>query len=304
MKVETSPRPCGRRRARRIRPPRCGFLSVHLAALGVFAVGFSWKGVALCASASYYLRMFAITAGFHRYFSHRTYDCARAAVPAGRPRPDRARRRACCGGPRTTATTTSTPTGPRTSTAPCSAGSGGATWAGSCRADHDETDYSTRAGPREVPRAASGSTGTSTCPTAVYGVALYLAFGWTGLFYGYFLSTVAPLARHLHDQQRHARLRPPRLRDDRRLAQQLHLLARDDGRGLAQQPPLGAGLRRPGLPLVGDRPELLPALARRERSGSSAASTGRPQRWREAAHRGDATGRAFRRSASTSRSRA
>ena len=53
-----------------------GFLVVHLAALGVFFVGFSWKGVALCLG-SYYLRMFGITAGFHRYFSHRTYRLGR-----------------------------------------------------------------------------------------------------------------------------------------------------------------------------------------------------------------------------------
>lgn len=53
-----------------------GFLLVHLAALGVVFYGFSWKGVALCV-ASYYLRMFAITAGFHRYFSHRTYRLGR-----------------------------------------------------------------------------------------------------------------------------------------------------------------------------------------------------------------------------------
>lgn len=53
-----------------------GFALVHVAALGVFAFGFSWKLVALCL-ASYYLRMFAITAGFHRYFSHRTFQLAR-----------------------------------------------------------------------------------------------------------------------------------------------------------------------------------------------------------------------------------
>jgi stearoyl-CoA desaturase (delta-9 desaturase) len=54
-----------------------GFLVVHVAAVaGVAALGFSWKGVALCV-ASYYLRMFAITAGFHRYFSHRSFRLAR-----------------------------------------------------------------------------------------------------------------------------------------------------------------------------------------------------------------------------------
>ena len=55
-----------------------GFLFVHLAALGVFWVGFSWTGVLLCV-ASYYLRMVAITAGFHRYFSHRTYRLGRVS---------------------------------------------------------------------------------------------------------------------------------------------------------------------------------------------------------------------------------
>lgn len=55
-----------------------GFLLVHLAALGIFVAGWSWKGVLLCL-VSYYLRMFAITAGFHRYFSHRTYSLGRVA---------------------------------------------------------------------------------------------------------------------------------------------------------------------------------------------------------------------------------
>jgi len=64
-------------RPRRLRASAvAGFAIVHLLALGVFWVGFSWTGVALCIG-SYYLRMFAITAGFHRYFSHRTFQLAR-----------------------------------------------------------------------------------------------------------------------------------------------------------------------------------------------------------------------------------
>ncbi len=65
-------------RDHRVRPIAAfGFALVHVAALaGVFVVGLSWKGVAL-AVASYYLRMFAITAGFHRYFSHRAYKLSR-----------------------------------------------------------------------------------------------------------------------------------------------------------------------------------------------------------------------------------
>ena len=64
---------------RTIRPSAAiGFLLVHLLALGVFVVGFSWTGVALCLG-SYTLRMFAITAGFHRYFAHRTYRLGRVS---------------------------------------------------------------------------------------------------------------------------------------------------------------------------------------------------------------------------------
>jgi stearoyl-CoA desaturase (Delta-9 desaturase) len=53
------------------------FFLMHAAALGVFFVPFSWDCVAICA-AMYYLRMFGITAGFHRYFSHRGYKTGRA----------------------------------------------------------------------------------------------------------------------------------------------------------------------------------------------------------------------------------
>ena len=54
------------------------FYAVHVAAVvGVALVGFSWKGVAL-ALALYYVRMFGVTGGYHRYFSHRTYRTSRA----------------------------------------------------------------------------------------------------------------------------------------------------------------------------------------------------------------------------------
>ena len=53
------------------------FFAFHVLALGVFFFPFRWELLALCVG-SYYLRMFAITAGFHRYFSHRTYKTSRA----------------------------------------------------------------------------------------------------------------------------------------------------------------------------------------------------------------------------------
>src|ERR1041384_4738676 len=49
----------------------------HLAALGIFFVPFRWSLVALCLGL-YLVKMFGITAGFHRYFSHRTFKPSRA----------------------------------------------------------------------------------------------------------------------------------------------------------------------------------------------------------------------------------
>lgn len=53
------------------------FIGVHLGALLVFVAGFSWIALGLCV-ALYVVRMFGITAGFHRYFSHRTFKTSRA----------------------------------------------------------------------------------------------------------------------------------------------------------------------------------------------------------------------------------
>jgi len=52
------------------------FFGVHLACLGAFWTGVSAPALAVCA-ALYVLRMFGITAGYHRYFSHRTYRMGR-----------------------------------------------------------------------------------------------------------------------------------------------------------------------------------------------------------------------------------
>lgn len=53
------------------------FLMIHLAAVtGVFLVGFSWTALAVCVLL-YVVRMFAITGGYHRYFSHRSYQTSR-----------------------------------------------------------------------------------------------------------------------------------------------------------------------------------------------------------------------------------
>jgi stearoyl-CoA desaturase (Delta-9 desaturase) len=54
------------------------FFAVHMVALATpFLTPFGWRWVALAAG-SYALRMFAVTAGYHRYFSHRAFKTSRA----------------------------------------------------------------------------------------------------------------------------------------------------------------------------------------------------------------------------------
>ena len=52
------------------------FLILHLACLGVLVTGVSTTAVVVCL-ASFWVRMFAITAFYHRYFSHRSYKTNR-----------------------------------------------------------------------------------------------------------------------------------------------------------------------------------------------------------------------------------
>jgi stearoyl-CoA desaturase (delta-9 desaturase) len=53
------------------------FVAMHLSLLLVFVVPVSWHVVAL-ALGGYALRMWAVTAGYHRYFAHRSYKTSRA----------------------------------------------------------------------------------------------------------------------------------------------------------------------------------------------------------------------------------
>ncbi len=52
------------------------FLLIHALALGSFYFGMKWSTVALCVGL-YYVRMFFLTATYHRYFSHRSYKMGR-----------------------------------------------------------------------------------------------------------------------------------------------------------------------------------------------------------------------------------
>jgi stearoyl-CoA desaturase (delta-9 desaturase) len=52
------------------------FWGVHIACLLAFWTGVSWVALVTCLLA-YYIRMFGVTAVYHRYFSHRTYKTSR-----------------------------------------------------------------------------------------------------------------------------------------------------------------------------------------------------------------------------------
>ena len=49
---------------------------IHLACIGLFFVGISPVAIGMCIL-MYFIRVFAITGGYHRYFSHRTYNTSR-----------------------------------------------------------------------------------------------------------------------------------------------------------------------------------------------------------------------------------
>lgn len=52
------------------------YILIHLMPLGVFFTGITWFSVGLCVTL-YVVRMFFVTAGYHRYFAHRSYKLGR-----------------------------------------------------------------------------------------------------------------------------------------------------------------------------------------------------------------------------------
>ncbi|MGE0035721.1 MAG: acyl-CoA desaturase [Xanthobacteraceae bacterium] len=60
-----------------IYPSAIPFVLVHLACFAAIWTGITWQAVAIGVTL-YWLRIFAIGAGYHRYFSHRSYSTSRA----------------------------------------------------------------------------------------------------------------------------------------------------------------------------------------------------------------------------------
>ena len=59
-----------------IYPSAIPFVLVHLACLAAIWTGVTWQAIEICV-VLYWLRIFAIGAGYHRYFSHRAYATSR-----------------------------------------------------------------------------------------------------------------------------------------------------------------------------------------------------------------------------------
>jgi stearoyl-CoA desaturase (delta-9 desaturase) len=57
-------------------PSALPFVLVHLSCIAAIWSGVTWQAIAICVGL-YWLRMFAIGAGYHRYFSHRAYSTSR-----------------------------------------------------------------------------------------------------------------------------------------------------------------------------------------------------------------------------------
>lgn len=57
-------------------PSALPFILLHVSSVAAFWSGVTWQAIAICVTL-YWLRMFAITAGYHRYFSHRAYATSR-----------------------------------------------------------------------------------------------------------------------------------------------------------------------------------------------------------------------------------
>jgi len=58
-------------------PSAVPFLLAHLVGVAAIWTGVTWEAVIICV-ALYWLRIFAIGAGYHRYFAHRSYSTSRA----------------------------------------------------------------------------------------------------------------------------------------------------------------------------------------------------------------------------------
>ena len=234
------------------------FYLVHLGCLAAFFLKFHWSYLIVCL-ALYYVRMFFVTAGYHRYFSHRSFKTSRAfqfvmALMA----------------------TTSTQKGVLW-------------WAANHRHHHRYSDTEEDLHSpslrgflwSHVGWILSDDTTTRkvelipdfdkypelrwlnkyhVVPPVVLAVSMFLIGGWGMLVWGYCISTVILWHSSFTINSLSHIFGTPPLRDHRFQQEQRGSGAADHGRRLAQQPPSLHGFGAPGLLLVGSGHHLLRAV--------------------------------------------
>lgn len=165
-----------------------GYAGIHVGALGVLWVGFSWEGVAICL-ASYIPRMFGLVGGFHRYFSHRSYKMGRVtqfmmgllgtlAVQKGVIWWSEYHRHHHRFSDQ-----------PEDVHSPIHRSFLYSHMGWFLDRDNRYTDFTRVADLARYPEL-RWLNDNGLWPVAAYALTLWLVFGWTGLFYGFFLSTI------------------------------------------------------------------------------------------------------------------
>ena len=241
------------------------FVALHVAALALAIVVPFDRSLLWWLAGSYGVRMFGVTAGYHRYFSHRSYKLSRVgAVRDGRAGADLGPEgRAVVGGPPPRPPPTLRP--PRTSTRRAKA-SGGRTSAGSCRREHDHYDPRRVADFGRYPGAALAGPLPLGADAGVWRRGAGCSAAWPRSC-GASRRHGPALPRHVRHQLARPHLGLAAVCDRRRQPQQLPAGAGHARRGLAQQPPPLPLELPPGLPLVGDRRHLRRAAAARAALG-------------------------------------
>ncbi len=165
-----------------------GFALVHVCALGAFVSGFSWEGLLLCIG-SYYLRIFGVTAGYHRYFSHRAFKLNRfwqfcLAFLAQTSAQKGVLWWASLHRHHHRFSDT-----PQDIHSPTLRGFWWSHMGWILARDYEETDISRIQDMAKFPEL-RWLDRNQYLPTMLYAITLYLLFDWNGIFWGYFLSTV------------------------------------------------------------------------------------------------------------------
>ena len=165
-----------------------GYGAMHLACLGIFWTGFSWAAVAVCVG-SYVPRMFGLVAGYHRYFAHRSYKMSRPVQFLMALLGSLAVQKGVLWWAEYHRHHHRYPDAPEDVHSPIQRSFAYSHSGWFLDERHRGSD------PEKVPDLAAYPelrwlNRWNLLPVVLYAVVLFLAFGWVGLFWGFFLSTI------------------------------------------------------------------------------------------------------------------